>query len=318
MKRNIRYTFWTGLVVLSVMSIVLIFSCTKEATQSLGGLPKADFTATIAADGHTVTLVNSSTGPVITYWAAPGINLGFSDLKGDTVHLNFTFPNTYVVKMLVAGKGGLDSISKSITTTQPDPNACNSNTPLGFIASCTQKTWKFNPEPNAFWVSQYAGGANSWWASGAGEVTGRPCAFNDTYTFSFNSAGDFVFDDKGDFFGDGYLGDNTSTCQPSSNYTAAQKPWGSGNFHYAVIPTGGVKGLGQLKVIGLGAHIGIQKAINNNETPGGATATSITYDIWEMKHVTDNTGTYDLLTLTYHYGGWSATDGWWTYTLRSY
>ena len=319
MKKNIRQTFLAGVIMLSILSIVLIFSCKKEAVQSLGNVPVASFTATVNADGHSATLINTTPGPTIApYWSAPAINLGYGDLKGDTIHLNFTFPNTYAITMLISGKGGLDSLSQNVTTTQADPTACNPNTPLGFIASCTQKTWKFNPVAGALAVSQYAANVNDWWQNGAADVAPRSCFFNDTYTFSFNASGDFVYDDGGDFFGDGYMGDNTSTCQPDANFTAGQKPWGSGHFHYAVIPTGGVKGLGQLKVIGLGAHIGIPKAINGTDAFAYATASSVTYDIWSMEHVSDNTGTYDLLTLTFHYGNWSATDGWWTYQLRSY
>jgi hypothetical protein len=36
-----------------------------------------------------------------------------------------------------------------------------------------------------------------------------------------------------------------------------------------------------------------------------------------MQHISDASGTYDLLTVTLHYGSWSATEGWWTFTLRS-
>ena len=314
MKKNIRHTFWAGLAMLSIFSVVLIFSCAKEATQSLGSAPKASFTATLNSDGHSVTLVNTTAGSTIKpYWAAPGINLGYSDLKGDTIHLNFTFPNTYVVKMLVAGKGGLDSLSQNVTTTQADPTACDPSKALGFIASCTQKTWKLNPDAGAYKVGPNGPDDGSWWASNAGDVTARSCEFNDTYTFSFTAAGDCVYDNKGDFYGDGYMGDNTGSCQPTSNYTAGQNLWGSGNFKFAVIPGAGVNGIGQLKVIGKGAHIGLQKVVNNKEDTSGVNASSITYDIIYMKHVNDSTGSYDLMAIGINLGY-----GWWTFTLRSF
>ncbi|MDP4290226.1 MAG: hypothetical protein Q8908_04015 [Bacteroidota bacterium] len=319
MKLHIKTTIWFKIGILLLIIGSVFYACQPEVNNpGLGSKPVASFTATVGADGHTVLLVNTST-PSMSYWSAPDLNLGYADLRGDSIKLNYIFPGTYSIKLLVDGAGGLDSITKTVTTTQPDQNACNSSTPLGFIASCTKKVWKMNPAPGAFKVGQYAGDG-SWWSSGAAEVTGRPCAFNDTYTFTFNKAGDFAFDDKGDFFSDGYIGINpTTTCQTSDQYTTAQKQWGTGNFKYAVISTGGVKGLGQLKVIGLGAHIGIQKAINNNDAFTYPTATSVTYDIWSMQHnVTDATGTYDLLMLTLHYGNWSPTEGWWTFTLRSY
>lgn len=318
MKKHIKSVF-PVLTFLTFILLILVYSCEKAEVKSLGALPKADFTATLNADGHTVTLTNTTADPCMAYWAAPDLNLGFADLKGNSVKLNYIFPGTYKVKLLVSANGGIDSITKTITTTAADPQACDPSTAQGFISSCTEKTWKLNPAPNALWVTQFMGGTGAnWWGNGMGEVTGRPCVFNDSYTFKFNATGDYIFDDKGDFYAEDYSGEPKWSCRESSTYPVAQKPWASGNFKYVVIPGGGVKGLGQLKVIGLGAHIGLQKPINNNETPNGVTATSITYDIWDMKHVSDNTGTYDLLTLTFHYGGWSATEGWWTYTLRSY
>ncbi len=62
----------------------------------------------------------------------PAINLGYGDLQGDSVKVNFTFPGTYSVKMLVVGAGGIDSLSKTVTTTQPDGDCLNSDYCLGF------------------------------------------------------------------------------------------------------------------------------------------------------------------------------------------
>ena len=320
MRYNIKAASWLKAGVLMLVIASAFYACQPDVINpGLGTKPKADFVATVAADGHTVLLANKSSVASMPYWATADLNLGYSDLKGDSVKLNFIFPGTYSVKMLVAGAGGIDSITKTVTTTQPDPNACASTTPLGFLASCTSKVWKMNPAAGAIKCGQFAGGGE-WWGNGTADVAPRSCFFNDTWTFSFNKAGDMAYDDKGDFYSDGFGGVTPSnSCQASTQYTTAQKPWGTGNFKYAVIPTGGVKGLGQIKVIGLGAHLGLAQAINGNETKNGATATSVTYDIWSMqKNVTDATGTYDLLVLTIHYGNWSATEGWWTFTLRSY
>jgi PKD repeat protein len=316
MKNKIKYALGTSFIMVLAIGLTMINSC-KEETLSLETKPTADFNATVQSDGHTVLLTTKTSTPVMSYWAAPALNLGFADLKGDSVKLNFIFPGTYIIKMIAVGAGGLDSISKNITTTVADPAACSSTTALGFLASCTQKTWRLNPAPGAVGCGQWAGD-QGWWANGTGDVTGRSCIFNDEYTFKFNAAGDFIFDDKGDFYAEDYSGDPTWSCRASSSYPANQQGWKSGNFKYVVIPNAGAKGLGQIKVIGTGAHLGLQKPINNNEVTNSST-TSVTYDIWSMqKGVTDATGTYDLLTLTFHYGNWSATEGWWTYRLRSY
>jgi hypothetical protein len=319
MKHNIKTANWLKAGFLLIGIAAMFYACQPDVVNpGLGTKPKADFAATIAADGHTVLLANKSSVASMPYWASSDLNLGFSDLKGDSIKLNFIFPGTYNVKMLVAGAGGIDTITKAVTTTQPDPNACAQTTPLGFLASCTSKVWKMNPAAGSIKCGQFAGGGE-WWSSGTAEVTSRPCFFNDTWTFTFNKVGDLAYDDKGDFYSDGYGGVTPSnSCQASTQYTTAQKAWGTGNFKYAVIAGAGVKGLGQIKLIGLGAHFGVPKSVNGNEMPTGPTATSVTYDIWSMTHVSDASGTYDLLMVTLHYGNWSATEGWWTFTLRSY
>ena len=317
MKKQNRIIIGALFATATLVGLSMLTGCQKAPTLSLGDVPTPGFDAVVGSDGHTVTLVNKSTGASIAYYAVPDINLGYGDLSGDSVKVNFIFPGTYSIKMLMVSSGGVDSLTKTVTTTAPDADACSSTKALGFIASCTQKTWKLKPAVGSLWVSQFAGGDGSWWASGAGDVTARPCTFNDSYTFKFTKSGDYVYDDGGDFYAEDYSGDPSWGCRASSTYPANQANWASGNFKYTVIPGGGVKGLGQLKVLGTGAHIGLNKPINNNEVTNSST-TAITYDIWSMRtNVTDALGTYDELVLTFHYASWSATEGWWTFTLYS-
>ncbi|MEP7144236.1 MAG: hypothetical protein ABI707_15235, partial [Ferruginibacter sp.] len=191
---------------------------------------------------------------------------------------------------------------------QSDNNACV-NTQLGFLAGCTSKKWKLNPDAGAYKVGDQGAGSGNWWSSPASEATARACEFNDEYTFTFDANGTFVYDNKGDFYGDSYLGNNTGTCQPSANYTTVQAPWGSGTFKYSFTQNAGVNNLGQLTVMGLGAHIGIQKARNGAEITNPAT--SVTYDILSATHYAAG---YDIMTIGVNIGG----AGWWSFTLRSY
>ncbi len=295
-----------SIVALAALTALFIYSCQKENNGSLGAIPKADFEVVPdASNANNITLVNKSSTASIPYWR---INNSASLISGDSAKTSFVFTGTYDVTLYVAGNGGLDSVTKQVSIAQNDPTACV-GTQLGFITSCTSKTWKLDPEAAAYQVGP---GANngSWWSSGAGDVTARSCEFNDEYTFDFSAEQTFIYDNKGDFFGDGYLGDNTGSCQPSSNYTSVQAPWGSGTFHYSFAPNAGINKLGQLTVNGLGAHIGLQKVRNGGENTSGPT-TSITYDVLAETH--NDAGNYDLLTLGVDIGG----GGWWTFKLRS-
>ena len=304
MKQNYKFS---KLAIAACISIAVLASCKKETGGELGPLPSVDFVASPSAgNANRIILVNTSTSAVIPSWKV--LSTGQS-LSGDSATVNFIFAGTYQVRMYGIGHGGIDSVTKSITIAASDANACN-GTQLGFITSCTSKTWKLDPNGGAYKVGP---GVNSgeWWTSPPTEVAARICEFNDEYKFSFDANGTFVYDNKGDFYGDGYLGNNTGTCQPSSNYTAAQAPWGSGNFKYVFTPNAGVNKLGQLTVVGLGAHIGLQKVRNGAEVTSGP-ATSITYDVIAQTHV--DAGNYDILTLGVAIGA----PGWWTFTLRSF
>lgn len=281
-------------------------SCKKDEIGKLGQLPSIDFAVVPAAGNpNEIIFVNKSSSAIIPYWKIGNSSI----MQGDSIRQSFVFEGTYRATLYGAGQGGIDSVSKDFVITKSDPGACV-GTQLGFITSCTSKTWKLNSAAGAYKVGNEGPGSGNWWTSPASEPDARPCEFNDTYTFSFDANGTFVFDNKGDFYGDGYLGDNSAGCQPESNYTAAQKGWGSGTFKYSFTPGKGVKGLGQLTVIGKGAHIGIQKARNGGEVTSGP-ANSITYDVLEARH--DPAG-YDILQVGVDIGG----GGWWSFTLRSF
>ncbi len=294
-----------------VIAVVMVFTnCTKRGDNlKLGATPEPSFDISPGADGNRFVVVNKTPGASIPYWR---ISNG-ENYSGDTARLYFIFQGTYDVKLFTVTQGGLDSVTKTITVAQNDPTACNRANAIGFIASCDKKTWKLNPAAGAYKVGPGVGNGG-WWTSDAAAVTARACEFNDEYTFSFNATRTFQYDNKGDFFADNNLGPNDGGCHPNSQFKPIQMPWASGTFSYDVLG-GGVRGLGQLRVNGLGAHIGLQKVYNMGEAaPGtGPTATSVTYDILEMQR---NPGgaTYDIMVL----GVQINADGWWTFTLRSY
>ena len=302
MKNNFKLF---SLAAIASITCLSFSSCKKEKAGVLGPIATPDFVAVPGTNPNNITLVNKSSTASIPYWR---VGTATTLLTGDSALTSFDDRGTYNVTLYVVNNGGLDSITKPVVIAQDDVTACQRNH-KGFIAGCTSKTWKLNPAAGAYKVGDAGPDAGNWWASGAGDVTGRSCEFNDEYTFSY-AAQTFVYDNKGDFFGDGYLGNNSGSCQPSSNYTTAQAPWGSGNFTYTFKDHVGYSGLGQLTVVGLGAHIGLQKVRNGGEVTSSP-ATSITYDVISMKH--DPAG-YDILVLGVNIGG----SGWWSFTLRSF
>lgn len=308
MKSNIfKPTFWRQAIAGSLL--LALAACTPDVKNGeLGALPQADFEVLPGPDANTVILVNKSNQASIPYWT---VSTG-AKLNGDSARLKLIFAGTYQVTLTAAGRGGMGTVTKDVTIANSDPNACNPSNPIGFIAGCTSKKWKLNPEAGTYKVGEGPDMGN-WWSSGAGDVTGRACEFNDEYIFSFNAEGTFVYDNKGDYYADGYIGAATNGCEPNSNLSGAQAAWASGNFNFTVIDGGGVRGLGQLRLSGTGAHIGLQKVHNGGETTSGPTGNSITYDILEMRQNVNGLG-YDILKVGLNIGG----SGWWTFTLRSY
>lgn len=292
---------------LLLLVATVFYACRPDVVGGgLGTRPKADFVIVPGATANSMVLVNKSSIASIPYWKV--VSTG-QKLTGDSAKVNFVFAGTYNIMLLVAGNGGVDSVIKPVTIAQNDPNACN-GTAIGFLTGCGTRTWKLNPAAGAYKVGDASPDAGNWWSSGSGDVTSRSCEFNDTYTFTFNAVGTFVYDNKGDFYADGYMGTNSNGCETNAQFTAIQKPWGSGNFNYTVSEKTGLKKLGQLTVSGLGAHIGLQKVTSNGEVTSGPVS-SITYDILEMTH---DPGGFDIIKLTVALPG----GGWWTFALRSY
>lgn len=307
MKDLIKTPGTYGYVFLMLLAGCYLTACTgNEGPDSLGKLPKANFSITKGKTPNDVVVENETSGPSIPYWSTSnGLKA-----KGDSAHFHFIFKGDYTITLAAVGNGGIDSTSKKASIKQNDPDACQ-GTVQGFIAGCSDKTWKLNPAAYAEMVGP-GPGDGSYFGNSPGSVTGvRACDFNDTWTFSFNGKGDMSYDNKGDFFEDTYIGNGNSVCGTNSELSDIQKPWASGHFHYQIIPGAGVKPeYGQLKVIGLGAHIGLPEAVNGTQNTTGPVK-SITYDIIGMEHENG----YDLLTLTIDV----SPDGslWWTFTLRS-
>jgi hypothetical protein len=298
---------WYQLAIIIFIGSIGFTACDNSTSGSLGPLPKVSFTATPLSNNPNKIVVNSTSKNAFLYsW-----NFGNGiTAKGKQDTVTYTFKGAYNIMLTAYGHGGSDSTSKKITIKQNDLDACH-GTVQGFITGCSEKTWKLNPSAYSEMVGP-APGDGSYFGNSLASVTGlRACDFNDEWTFFFDSESKMKYDNKDDFFEDTYIGNANSVCGDNSELSETQKPWASGSFNYKVIPNSGTNPkYGQLKVIGLGAHIGLPEAVNGTQNTK-APVQSITYDIIGMEHKNG----YDLLILTVD----SSPDGslWWTFTLRS-
>jgi hypothetical protein len=146
-----------------------------------------------------------------------------------------------------------------------------------FLTDCTDRTWKLAPQAGSLWVGP-PDASITWWAIGPTAATDRPCMYDDTWTF--NSDGQVIYNNNGDIWAETYMGVASDGCQPSSVLTGPKAAWDSGTHDFEIIPGGGPNGEDQLKLVGLGAFIGLPKAANTGEV--SSPVASITYEVLNM------------------------------------
>jgi hypothetical protein len=242
----------------------------------------------IKSDANHIILANNSSAPSIPYWTI--VETG-AQYKGDSVKVYLGFAYTYHIKMLITGKGGLDSTTKSFTIAANDPDLCADGSVQGFLSGCTSRQWRLLQDADALGVGPGEGDI-SWWSNTADDVTtGRPCTFNDLFTFKMSGSlipvNNFLYDDKGDYFTEDYLGPANGSCAAESTLTGAQAAWGANTtgFAYQIIPNAGTHpDLGQLKLIGTGAHIALPKVQNEGQITSGPVSATLIYNIIDTAH----------------------------------
>ena len=153
--------------------------------------------------------------------------------------------------------------------------------------------WMLSPEAGALGVGPSAGNIG-WWSNNSGDVETRNCLFDDI--FRFGSDGSFA----------NVMGDQTwiETWQQGATAEGCDTPIaphdGSNNATFVFD-----SGAGTITVNGIGAHLGIPKAVNAGELsadPPPTIPNSITYEVV--------TSTPTSMTIQIGYGG-----GYWTFKL---
>lgn len=266
----------------------------KSSYGDIGTKPKAAFTATPVSGKVNTYLLTSSTDDAFYFrWNigdGGGARVG---KKIDTAY--YPDKGDYTIKLLVMSDGGIDSANIKVSVAADDPNGCAGRKAL--LTGCTTKTWVLDqPGGGALWVGNPDGA--QWWASGEGDVTARPCSFNDEYTFKKD--GSFTRSVKGDIRVDDESNNPWPTdiglpigCATMDQIPAKYKAWGDGNFTFKVIANS------KLQVSGNGVYMGLYKAGENGTS--GVPENVITYDILEM------TATKMVLNKKYDWGQWKIT-----------
>ncbi len=137
--------------------------------------------------------------------------------------------------------------------------------PFLFNAQSIEGTWKLAQQAGALAVGPNQGDG-SWWSNSANDLTVRACFFDDSITFDAN--GNMMHYMDGSTWVEAWQGVASEQCG-----TPVAPHDGSGTYTYTFANN-------QLTVNGLGAHIGLPKAINGGELTDPANAvSSITYEI---------------------------------------
>ena len=117
-------------------------------------------------------------------------------------------------------------------------------------------TWKLSPQAFAMGCGP-SQGDGSWWSNGVGDITTRACLFDDSITFSSTGAMIHYMD------GNTWLEDFQGVVSEQCGFPVAPHD-GSASATWAVANN-------QLTLTGIGAHIGLPKAINGGELVSGDT-----------------------------------------------
>jgi len=213
------------------------------------------------------TFVDNTEGTFISQW-----NFGNNGTaEGREVSAYYPSAGDYEVTLTAFNEGGHAKGSKTITVTEDAPVECENL--VEYLTECGSIEWNLIPTEGALWVGPEYDQSTTWWQNDENVVTERFCTFDDAYIFSED--GTFEYDTKGDLWSEDYMGAGTG-CVADADLTGTAAPWASGVHSFVVLNDN------QIQVNGLGAFIGLPKAINGAELTGPTPASSITYDVVSM------------------------------------
>jgi len=245
---------------------------------------------------------------------APEIMWDFGDnttLSGETepVH-TYQAEGVYTVTLTAtASNGAKDVFTVQLVIADPDVE-------LAKLVGATEKTWKLLRDVSTGRYPLEVGPANFssiWWAMGRqnDELANRPCMLNDEWIF--RRGGVMEFDSKGDYWAEGGVFFPSNICASTDQMVGLSgedlSAWGSG-VHSFELTSGDQP---TLKVIGLGAYIGLSKVATDAEVT--VPQQSVTYSIIKL---TDGPVDTLILQTSYMTGGTAPQPAYWRFVLVHY
>lgn len=274
---------------------------------------KADFTSVVdTADFKKVYFHSTSKYYVSLLWDFGDSSA--TSTETDPVHI---FPDlgTYMVTLTATDADG------SVNVKMKKLNINNLNAELTKLVGEESKTWKLihtvTEGVYPLEVGPYDR-STIWWAVGRGnnELEGRPCMWNDEWTFFRN--GVMEFDTKGDFWREGDIFPSANVCGSTDVMINSDgedcSAWGSGTHEFQLVSENSLR----LKALGKGAFVGFFKSATDIEvtklTP--MVQDSVVYDVVKLYD-----GTIDTLIVEANYRfevGDPNYGGYWRYVLVHY
>lgn len=276
--------------------IVLLFSACEPQQDEAINLPavptNVSFTVTPSTTETNVFIFKNTTPETFLYqW-----DFGNGETAaGEEVQAYFPQMGDYTVTLKAFNDGGFGIGTQSINVAEDDSQPCAPGSLIEFLTGCEDQGWILLQDEGAYWVGPNDGSGDTWWTSPGDAVTERYCAFDDVWTF--NTAAEMIYDTKGDLWAEDYMGFDFE-CVTDDQLTGGAEAWRSGTHSYQVIE--GVPE--QLKLVGLGAFMGLPKAVNGSELSSPDPVSSITYDIIDRGE--DANGKYMELEVSFGAGLW--------------
>jgi len=293
--------------ILLLLAISQLTACKKDKEDDV----IASFTYKVdEADFRKVVFksyANAVNGPPEIMWDF-GDNTTLPD-EPEPVH-TYQAEGEYTVTLTATSSNGVkDVFTVQIVIADPDVE-------LAKLVGATEKTWKLLRDVSTGRYPLEVGPANFssiWWAMGRqnDELANRPCMLNDEWIF--RRGGEMEFDSKGDYWAEGGVFFPSNICASTDQMVGLSgedlTAWGSG-VHSFELTSGDQP---TLKVIGLGAYIGLSKVATDAEVK--VPQQSVTYSIIKLSD-----GPVDTLVLqtSYMTGGSSPQPAYWRFVLVHY